>query len=144
MQIVFAVKFRQSLIHKEIKDEIQKYITGIVSNNEHKLMAIYAMPDHCHILIGLNPKQSISDLTREIKASSSKWINEKKLTRNRFQWQEGYGAFTYAQNQVPRVINYILNQEVHHKKHTFQTEYLDFLKRFEVTHDEKYLFDWIT
>lgn len=144
VQVVFAVKFRQSLIHKDIRNELQKYITGIVSNQDHKLMAIYAMPDHCHILIGLNPKQSISDLVREIKANSSKWINEQRLTKGRFQWQEGYGAFTYGKSQVPTVVNYILKQEDHHRKTTFKEEYSKFLEKFEIAHDEKYLFEWIT
>jgi len=143
VQVVFAVKFRKSLIVKDIRVEIQKYISGIIANQNHKLMAIYAMPDHCHILIGLNPKQSISDLVREIKSNSSKWINEHKLTRKRFQWQEGYGAFSYAERQVPMIINYILNQETHHKKQTFREEYLESLEQFEIAYDEKYLFEWI-
>lgn len=102
------------------------------------------MPDHCHILVGLNPKDSISDLVRTIKSHSSKWVNETNLVKHRFQWQEGYGAFSYGQSQIPTVIQYVLNQKEHHRKKTFKEEYSDFLKKFNIEHDEKYLFDWLT
>ncbi|MBO3697469.1 IS200/IS605 family transposase [Roseivirga sp. E12] len=144
VQLVFAVKHRESLIGENIRVDIQKYITGIVSNRKHKMMAIYIMPDHCHILVGLNPMQSVSDLVRTIKSNSSKWINETKLLKKRFQWQEGYGAFTYSEGQTPSVIKYVLNQKEHHRKVRFKEEYLDFLEKFNIDHDEKYLFDWIS
>lgn len=143
IQLVFAVKHRESLINEGIRVDLQKYITGIVSNQNHKMLAIYIMPDHCHVLIGLNPKQAIADLVRVIKSNSSKWLNENKLTRHRFQWQEGYGAFTYGQSQLQIVINYILNQKEHHSKKTFQEEYIDFLVKFQIDHEEQYLFNWL-
>lgn len=143
VQLVFAVKHRESLINEGIRVDLQKYITGIVSNQNHKMLAIYIMPDHCHVLIGLNPKQAIADLVRVIKSNSSKWLNENKLTRHRFQWQEGYGAFTYGQSQLQIVINYILNQKEHHSKKTFQEEYIDFLVKFQIDHEEQYFFNWL-
>ncbi len=144
VQLVFAVKHRQSLIKEDIRIDLQKYISGIVANQNPKLLAIYIMPDHTHILLGLNPKDSISDLVRTIKSNASKWINDTKLVKHRFQWQEGYGAFTYGQSQIPTVIKYILNQKEHHQKKTFKEEYSDFLEKFNIDHDEKYLFDWLT
>ncbi len=144
VQLVFAVKYRENLVSENMRIDIQKYITGIVTNHNHKLMAIYIMPDHCHILVGLNPKQAISDLVRTIKSNSSKWINDSKILKKRFQWQEGYGAFTYSESQIPKVIQYILNQREHHRKKTFKEEYTDFLKQFNIDHDEKYLFDWLS
>ncbi len=143
IQLVFAVKYRESLIHESIREEVEKYITGIVQNNGHKMLAIYCMPDHCHILVGLNPKQSISDLVRDIKANSSKWINEQQWIARRFSWQEGYGAFSYAKSQRDRVVNYVLNQPVHHQKRTFRQEYTTFLQKFKVDYDEKYMFNWL-
>lgn len=143
IQLVFSVKNRQSFIHNEIRNNIEKYITGIIQNNGHKLLAIYCMPDHCHIFVGLNPVQSISDLTRDIKSNSSKWVNEQKFIPYRFSWQEGYGAFSYAKSQKDIVIKYILNQPKHHRKKTFREEYFEFLRKFEIEYDEKYLFEWL-
>jgi putative transposase len=139
LQFVFAVENRQSLIQLEWKGELYKYITGIIHNNKHKLLAINGMPDHIHIFIGYNPNQLIPDLLKNIKGYSSKWINEKKLIRYRFEWQSGYGAFSYSHSQIGNVINYIMNQENHHKRISFQEEYLDFLKLFNVQYDEKYI-----
>ena len=101
------------------------------------------MPDHIHAFIGLKPSMSISDLVRDLKNNSSKWINENKLITGKFQWQEGYGAFSYSHSQIESVYNYILNQEEHHKIKTFREEYVEFLKKFEIEHNEKYLFEWI-
>jgi len=143
IQLVFAVKYRESMIHENVRERVQKYMTGIVQKNGHKLLAIYCMPDHCHILIGWNPKQSLSDLTGKVKSNSSKWINQKKILKFRFEWQEGYGAFSYSKSQLDRVVKYILNQPEHHRRKTFQEEYLEFLEKFEVEYDEKYLFEWI-
>ena len=143
IQIVFAVKGRQNLIAKENREELHKFITGIISNREQKLFAIFAMPDHVHILVSMKPNISISDLVRDIKAGSSKFINDNNWIRQKFNWQEGYGAFSYSKSSVDNVIKYILNQEEHHKKKSFRDEYLDFLEKFEIEYDPKYLFEWI-
>jgi putative transposase len=140
IHFVFAVKFRNGMIQSKWADDLYKYMTGIIQNNNHKLLAINGMPDHIHILIGLRPAQSISDLMKDMKQSSSKWINENKLTRGHFEWQEGYGAFSHSKSQINQVINYIQNQELHHKKKTFIEEYIDFLEKFEVDYDEKFIF----
>lgn len=140
IQFVFSVKSRDAIIHKDWKDELYKYISGIVKNNNHKMICINGMPDHIHILVGLYPAQSISNLLQDIKGSSSKWINQKRLVKGRFEWQEGYGAFSYSQSQIKDVIAYIENQEEHHKKRSFNEEYIDFLKKFEVSYDEKFTF----
>lgn len=143
IQIVFAVKGRKNLITKENREELHKFITGIVSNREQKLLAIFAMPDHVHILIGMKPNIAISDLVRDIKAGSSKFINDSKWINGKFNWQEGYGGFSYSKSHLDNVIKYILNQEEHHKKQTFKEEYHSFLEKFEIEYDEKYLFEWI-
>jgi putative transposase len=140
IHFVFAVKFRLSLIDKEWKEQLNKYITEITQNNNHKLLAINGMPDHIHILIGMRPSQSISDLMKEVKQSSSKWINENKFAKAHFEWQEGYGAFSYSKSQIDNVIKYINNQEEHHRKKTFKEEYLEMLTKFEIEYDEKYVF----
>lgn len=143
IQIVFTVKGRENLIKKENREELHKFITGIVSNREQKLLAIFAMPDHVHILIGIKPNITISDLVRDIKAGSSKFINDSKWINGKFNWQEGYGAFSYSKSHLDNVIKYILNQEEHHKKQTFKEEYLGFLEKFQIEYDERYLFEWI-
>lgn len=143
IQIVFAVRGRENLIAKENREELHKFITGIVSNREQKLLAIFAMPDHVHILIGIKPNITISDLVRDIKSGSSKFINDSKWINGKFNWQEGYGAFSYSKSQLDNVIKYILNQESHHKKQTFKEEYISFLEKFEIEYDEIYLFQWI-
>jgi REP element-mobilizing transposase RayT len=134
---VFAVQNRLSLIQKQWQEELYKYISGIIANNGHKLLQIGGMPDHIHILFGMRPTQSLSDLMKDMKGSSSKWINEKGFTMGKFSWQEGYGAFSYGKSQINNVVNYIQNQETHHKKSTFQEEYLEFLKAFEIDFDER-------
>ena len=143
VHIVFAVKGRQNLISAEIREELHKYITGIVTNRDQKLLSVFCMPDHTHILIGLKPSISISDLVRDIKAGSSKFINDKKLIKGKFSWQEGFGVFSYSRSQIDTVIKYIQTQEKHHRKKTFKEEYLEFLEKFKVEYDEKYLFEWI-
>ncbi len=143
IQIVFAVKGRQNLICKHNREELHKFITGIVSNRNQKLFAIFAMPDHVHILVSIAPNIAISDLVRDIKAGSSKFINEKGWMKQKFNWQEGYGAFSYSKSSVDSVVKYILNQEEHHKKKAFKEDYLDFLEKFEIKYDPKYLFEWI-
>jgi REP element-mobilizing transposase RayT len=143
IHIVFAVQGRQNLIRKEHKEELHKYITGIVTNKEQKLIAINSMPDHIHILLGLKPDKAISDLVRDIKANSSGFINEKKWMKGKFHWQEGFGAFSYSHSQLTSVINYIRNQEKHHSKKSFKREYLEMLEKFNIEYNNKYLFGWI-
>jgi putative transposase len=140
LQLVFAVQNRISLIQPSWKDELYKYMATIIQNDGHKLLIINGMPDHIHILIGMRPTQSISDLMKEIKRDSSYWINQKKFMQGKFSWQEGYGAFSYSKAQVPTVINYIKNQQEHHTKKAFREEYMDMLKKYEVAFDEQYVF----
>jgi len=137
---VFAVKKRTGLIQKEWKDDLYKYITGIIQAHNHKLLDINGMPDHLHIFFGMRPTQSLADLMQDIKGDSSKWINEKKFIKDKFEWQEGYGAFSYSKSQVATVIAYVQNQEVHHRATTFLEEYKQFLERFEVDYDERFIF----
>ena len=143
IQIVFAVKGRQSLIHKNWKDHLYRYITGIVQDNGHKMLRINGMPDHVHIFIGYNPKQALSKLVEEIKTSSNKFIKENQFTQHQFSWQEGYGAFSYSRSQRPTVIQYIDNQEEHHRAHTFREEYLGILSNLEIEYREEFLFDFL-
>lgn len=141
LHVVFAVKGRDNLISKNWKDELYKYITGIVKNEGQKLIAINGMPDHIHILIGLKPDKSLSDLVRDIKANSSRFINDKKWINGKFEWQAGFGAFSYSHSQLTNVINYIQNQEEHHKKKTFKEEYIEFLTAFNVDYKNEYIFE---
>ena len=140
IQTVFSVQDRFCIIKKSWKDELYKYITGIIQNHGHKVLAINGMPDHIHIFFGQRPTQTLSDLMQDVKGDSSKWINQKGFVKTRFSWQEGYGAFSYSKSQVESVIQYIRNQEIHHRKKTFIEEYLDFLEKFEVDYDERYIF----
>lgn len=140
IHFVFAVKYRVGLIQNSWKDELYKYITGIVQHNNHKLIIINGMPDHVHILVGLRANQSISELMKDVKQSSSKWINSNGFVRGHFEWQEGYGAFSYSKSQLKRVIQYIENQEIHHQKKTFLEEYREILEKFEIEFNEKYIF----
>lgn len=142
LQFVFAVKYRQSLITKEHKEELHKYITGLVQNRKAKMLAIHCMPDHAHIFVGFDPAVYIPDFIKEIKVESNEFINNKKWINKDFAWQNGYGVFSYSRSHIDRVVKYILNQEEHHKKKTFKDEYIAFLKRFEVAYDERYLFDF--
>ena len=141
IQVVFAVKGRDCLIRPERKEEIHKYITGIVTRHGQKLIAVHAMRDHVHILLGLKPAMALSDLVREIKTGSTNHINENHWVAGRFSWQEGFGAFSYSQSQLPEVIRYIANQEAHHAQGDFQTEYRQFLERYKVPYDKRYLFN---
>ncbi len=143
IQFVFAVKGRESFIEKAWKDELYKYITGIVQNNKSKLIVINGTADHIHIFVGYKPSVSIPDLVKDIKVASTLWINGKQLVKGKFSWQEGYGAFCYSRSQLDVVCKYIANQEEHHQKKTFKDEYLEFLKQFEIAYDEKYLFDFV-
>jgi len=141
IQIVFAVKGRQNLISKKWNNEIYKYITGIIANKKQKLIAINGMPDHIHILVGIKPDISLSDLVRDIKTNSSKFINEQKWINGKFEWQTGFGAFSYGHSQLTNVIKYIENQEEHHKTKTFKEEYIAFLKLFNIDFKNEYIFN---
>ncbi|MFA5404544.1 MAG: IS200/IS605 family transposase [Ignavibacteria bacterium] len=143
IQIVFAVKGRANLIRDNWKSDLHKYIAGIITGKGQKSIIVNGVSDHIHAFIGLKPVMSVSDLVRDIKNNSTNFVNNKKLVNGKFSWQEGYGAFSYAHSQLDMVYKYILNQEKHHKKKTFQEEYYEFLKKYEVEYNEKYLFDWI-
>ena len=143
IQVVFAVTGRMSLITKDYKEELHKYITGIVRNKGQKLISINGISDHLHILIGLRPAMALADLVRDVKSDSSDWVNRKKLSRGKFAWQEGYGAFSYGHSQLDMIIRYIQNQERHHKRRSFKDEYLTLLKKFEIEFKEEYVFKFI-
>jgi len=143
IQTVFAVSGRLSLITKDYKEELYKYITGLVRNKGQKLLQINGMSDHVHILIGLRPAMAVAELVRDIKSDSSDWLNRKKLSRGRFSWQEGYGAFSYGHSQLDTIIRYIQNQEKHHRRRSFKDEYLTLLKKFEIEFKEEYVFKFI-
>jgi len=143
IQIVFAVKGRNSLINSSWEERLYKYITGIVQNKGQKLIAINGMPDHIHIFIGMKPSCCLSDLVREIKKSSNEFIKEENFSLQKFNWQDGYGSFSYGQSQIDDVVKYIMNQKIHHQKKTFKQEYIDFLKKFKIEYEDKYLFEWI-
>lgn len=142
-QIVFAVQGRQNLILPQYREELHKYITGIVQNRNQKMMAVFCMPDHAHILVGMKPSLSISELTRDIKSLSSKFINDRNWMNQKFNWQEGFGAFSYSKSQAHKVVEYILNQEAIHKQRSFKEEYTRLLKKSGIDYREEYLFDWI-
>lgn len=143
VQIVFAVKGRQNLIQKSWKEELYKYMAGIIANKGQKTIIINGVENHIHIFVGLKASVSISDLVRDIKNNSTNFINEKKWVDGKFSWQEGFGAFSYSRSHIDRVYRYIQNQEEHHKVATFKEEYISFLKEYEIEFDEKYLFDWM-
>ena len=140
--LVFSPKNRDALIGKTWKDELEKYITGIVQTRKHKLLAISAMKDHVHILIGYNVNELIPDLVSEIKTSTNHWIKEKKFSSFKFDWQKGYGAFTHSRSQIDDVVKYILNQEEHHKKRPFREEYLEILRKNDIRFEDSYLFEF--
>lgn len=140
IHIVFAPKFRRAVLHKSWRPRLCEYITGIVQKYGHKMLQINGVEDHLHILIGMRPIQSLSKLMQQVKEDSAKWINEQQLTNSYFRWQQGYGAFSHSKSQVTRVIRYIENQELHHRKRTFRQEYIAMLKKFEIDFDEDYIF----
>ncbi|NOX86046.1 MAG: IS200/IS605 family transposase [Chlorobi bacterium] len=142
IQIVFAVEGRENLLRKPWRDEVFKYMSGIIKGKNQKPIIVNGVSDHVHLFIGLKPSMSVSDLVRDVKNNTSNFINDRNFLRIKFSWQEGYGAFSYGHSQMNRVYQYILNQEKHHKKKTFREEYHEFLRKFEVEHDEKYLFEW--
>jgi putative transposase len=140
IHFVFAVKYRKAVITNEWEDRLHKYVTGIVQGNGHKMLAINSAEDHIHIFIGLNPKQSISEIMRLVKGDSSEFVNKENFTKRKFQWQEGYGAFSNSHSQIGAVVKYILNQKIHHAKTSFKEEYLKILKDNNIEFDEKYIF----
>lgn len=143
IQIVFAVKGRENLIEKSWKDELHKYIAGIIKTKGQKPIIVNGMADHIHVFIGLKPSMAISDLVRDIKNNSTNFINERKFVKSKFSWQEGYGAFSYSHSHIQTVYNYILNQEEHHKRRKFREEYTELLRKFEIEYNEQYVFDWL-
>ncbi|MBD3386445.1 IS200/IS605 family transposase [candidate division KSB1 bacterium] len=140
IQFVFAVQNRESLIQSKWKIELYKYITGIIQNHKHKLIAINGMPNHLHVFIEYKPHQPIPALLQFIKGCSSTWINRRGFTNKAFNWQKGYGAFSYSHSHIDNVVQYILNQEKHHKKQTFKEEYIQLLERFNIDYNEQYIF----
>lgn len=141
IQIVFAVKYRAAVIDHEWKSTLFSVIGNLINEAGCKTIIVNGVQDHVHCFLGLKPVVSVSELMKTVKAKSSKYINDNKLTNTRFEWQEGYGVFSYGQSQIDRVYKYIQNQEEHHKKQTFREEYLDFLKKFKVPYDERYIFE---
>ncbi len=142
IQFVFAVKYRENLIKEKFRDELEKVICGIVTEHKCKTYAIYCNPDHTHLFVSMHPTISPSKLMEQVKSGSSGWLNQKKYIPGKFNWQDGYGAFTYSKSHIDNVVKYILNQPEHHKKQMFRDEYLKFLDKFEVDYDPKYLFEW--
>lgn len=143
IQFIFAVHGRENLLHKSWRDEVFKYMSGIIKGKNQKPIIVNGVSDHVHVFVGLRPSIRICDLVRDIKNNSSRFINEKKFLPGKFEWQDGYGAFSYSRSHIDNVYKYIENQEAHHKKRTFKEEYLDLLNKFEVEYNEKYLFKWI-
>lgn len=143
IQIVFAVKGRESLIRSDWEERLYQYVTGIIKNKNQKLLAINGMPDHLHLFIGMKPDCNLSELVREVKKASNEWIKQNKLTPTKFYWQEGFGAFSYHQSQIDSVVKYVLNQKTHHKTTNFREEYLVFLAEYNIDYNENYLFKWM-
>jgi REP element-mobilizing transposase RayT len=143
IQIIFAVKRRENLLNKSWRNEVFKYIAGVIKEKGNKPIIVNGVSDHVHCFIGLKPSTAIADLARDIKNNSSKFINEKGFTNLKFNWQSGYGVFSYSHSQINAVYDYILNQEEHHRKKSFKDEYLEFLDKFQVEYKYEYLFDWI-
>ena len=139
---VFTVKNRECIIRPNWEEELYKYITGIVQNNGHKLLAINGMPDHIHVFVNMQPAQAVSEMIQKIKANSSRWINQNKLVKGKFTWQEGFGAFSYSISQIDQVVKYIMNQKEHHRKESFRDEYMKILHQFEIEFKDNYLFDF--
>jgi REP element-mobilizing transposase RayT len=142
IHLVFSVKGRNNFIQPNWEMELHKYITAVVQNDRHKMLAINGMSDHIHIFLGLNPAFSISDLVKDIKRASNNWINEKRFIKGRFEWQGGYGAFSYSKSQIDQVCKYILNQKSHHAKFSFKSEYVELLKLFDISFKDAYLFEF--
>ncbi len=143
VHLIFAVQHRQYLLHNPVAPRVFEYMSGIVRDLKHKSIIVNGMPDHVHILLGLHPSISISDTVHDIKRGSSLWINQERMFRGKFAWQEGYGAFSYSRSQLNDVYHYIENQQEHHRRRTFREEYVDFLEKFALEYDAHYLFDFL-
>jgi putative transposase len=143
IHIIFAVKYRDTLISYSWKEHLHKYITGIIQNQGHKLITINTMPNHAHIFIGMKPDAALSDLVRDVKRDSTNFVNNEIKLRGRFGWQEGFGAFSYSHSQINSVVKYIVNQEEHHRRKTFREEYETMLKDFAMEYNDRYVFEWI-
>lgn len=143
LQFVFAVQGRRNLIRREFKEELHKYMTSLVQARKAKMLAINCMPDHTHLFVGFKPSVLISDFVKEIKVQSNEFIRSKKWVDNSFNWQEGYGVFSYGHSQIDNVCKYVMNQENHHKKKTFKEEYYEFLEKFNVPYEDRFLFEWV-
>ena len=143
LQFVFAVKHRQNLIAKENKEELHKYITGLVTNRKAKMLAVNCMPDHLHLFVGFKPTILMSDFVKEIKVETNEFINNQKWIKGKFNWQEGYGVFSYSHSHIDKVVKYVLDQEKHHQKKTFKEEYLQLLHKFDIAYQDEYLFEFI-
>lgn len=139
IQFIFAVQNRISLIKPEWESELYKYTTGMVQNKKHKMIAINGMPDHVHMFIGMHPTESMSDLMKVLKGETSQWISTKGFVRGNFRWQKGFGAFSYGRSKIDTVYKYIMNQKKHHRKKLFHEEYIEFLEKFDVDYDERYI-----
>ncbi|MDI3320498.1 IS200/IS605 family transposase [Pinibacter soli] len=142
IQIVFAVKGRKCFIKEEFREEVQKYMAGIIGNKKQKLFAVYCMPDHVHMLVSIKPDVSLSTLVKDIKVNTTIYLKQQGFVNGGFSWQEGFGAFSYSKSQTPQVVSYILNQKEHHKRKTFREEYIEFLEKFGVEYSDKYLFEF--
>ena len=142
IQVVFAVQGRMNLIQNSWKDELHKYMCGIIREKDQKPIIVNGMPDHIHVFIGLRPSMAISDIVRDIKNNSTNFINKRKFLNCKFSWQEGYGAFSYSHSHIDRVVKYILNQEKHHARKTFRQEYYQLLDRFQIPYEETFVFDF--
>lgn len=143
IQVVFAVKGRRDLLQKPWRDDVFRYMAGIIKGKGQKPIIVNGVADHVHLFIGLKPVMALSDLIRDVKNNTTNYINEGRFVKGRFSWQEGYGAFSYAHSQLDTVYRYIMNQEEHHRKKAFREEYMEFLQKFEIEHDDKYLFEWM-
>lgn len=143
LQIVFAVKGRQALLHEPWRDEVFKYMSGIIKGKNQKPIIVNGVEDHVHLFVGLKPSMNIDALVRDVKNNTSNFINENHFIKEKFGWQNGYGVFSYSHSHIDNVYQYILRQKEHHQKRTFREEYLDFLMKFQIEYDERYLFDWI-
>jgi REP element-mobilizing transposase RayT len=142
IQVVFAVKGRGNFLLNPWRDEVFKYISGIIKGKGQKPIIVNGVKNHVHLFIGLKPSMAVSYLIRDVKNNSANFINDSKFLKGKFSWQEGFGSFSYSHSQIEQVYNYISHQEEHHKQKTFREEYLDFLRKFEIDYDDRYLFDW--
>jgi REP element-mobilizing transposase RayT len=142
VHIIFAVKNREAALNKNIRPAVFSYMSGIITALKHKSIIVNGMQDHVHVFLGLNPSVSISDTVHDLKRNTSLFINRENLCRGKFAWQEGYASFTYSRSQMERVYNYIKNQEKHHSKTAFKSEYKKFLDNYAIPYDERFLFDF--